>query len=125
MFAPNPVKIEMREAFTCLHPSLLGIEKCLISYDYEKLIGTNKFAQMLIHNNEFHNQSSAIPIQNVHPDVLHDTYTDSNHSYKEDNWCLQQSLLEQGVCSIETTKDSDTLEKYLCIVQTSKHDRLL
>ena len=115
----------MREAFTCLSPYLLGIGKCLISYDYEKLIGTNKFAQMLIHNNEFHNQSTAILIQNVHPDVLHDTYTGSNHSYTEDNWCLQQSLLEQGVCSIETTKDTDTLGKYLCIVPTSKYDCLL
>ena len=114
----------MREAFTCLNPSLLGVEKCLITFDYEKQVGPNKFAQMLIHNNEFNHQSSAIPIYHVHPDVLYQTYTDTNHSFTEDNWCLHQSLLEHGICSIEPTKDSDTLGKYLCVVPTRDHDRL-
>ena len=125
IFAPNPFKAVMREAFSCLNPSLLGIEKCLISFDYEQHIGPNKFAQMLIHNNVLHNQSTAIPIYNVHPDVLNQTYNDPDYKDMEENWCLHQSLLEHGLCSIETTKDTATLGKYLCVVHNDKHDRLL
>ena len=125
VFAPNPVKLAMRTAFTYLNPSLLGVEKCLISFDYEKQVGPNKFAQMLIHNNEYHNQSTAIQIRNVHPDVLNAAYNDPNYTGSDESWCLHQSLLEHGICSIETTKESETLGKYLCIVPMVKHDSLL
>ena len=119
VFAPNPVKEAMREAFSSLNPSLLGIEKCLISFDYEQHVGADKFAQMLIHNNVLHNQSTAIPIFNVHPDILNQTFNDPDHTDMEDDWCLHQSLLQHGLCSIETTKDTPTLGKYLCVVHLS------
>ena len=80
---------------------------------------------MLIHNNVLHNQSTAIPIYNVHPDVLNQNYNDPDYTDMEENWCLHQSLLEHGLCSIETTKDTATLGKYLCVVHNDKHDRLL
>ena len=125
VFAPNPVKLEMRTAFSYLNPSLLGVEKCLISFDYERQVGSNKFAQMLIHNNEYHNQSTAIQLRNVHPDILNVAYNDPDYEGTDECWCLHQSLLENGVCSIETTKESETLGKYLVIVPVIQHDRIL
>jgi hypothetical protein len=126
VFAPNPVKEAMREALTYLNPNVLGVEKCLISYDYEQHIGPYEFAQMLIHNNVFHNQSTVIPIYNIHPDVLNQTFHDPDPpTDMEDDWCLHQSLIRYGLCSIEPTKDTDTLGKYLCVVSVEKHDNLL
>ena len=122
VFAANPVKMEMRKAFACLQPHFLGPEKCLISFDYKKLVGTKKFAQMLIHNNKFHNNTTVIPIRNVHPDVLNHAYEDSSQPFEERNWCLHQSLLEKGVCLIKNTKETNSHGKYLCVVSTKIYD---
>lgn len=109
----------LQKVFAEILSKFLGAHCTIVPCNYHKELGGQKYWEMLERNNDFHDNTYAIMLHNVH----HETLTEEFHhpSDKKFNNNLYNYMSSIGVQFVEPTNNTAMTCKFICVVH--HHDR--
>ena len=118
--ALNPWQFVLCELIAKIYPHLLGPDKTIIPFDYQKQIGGEVYSKLLINNNEFHNNNTGLPIYNVLTDILDTPMYLPNKAPTT----LFNYVRTLGFISIEPSTTSNNDGRHFCIIPWTRWDKI-